>query len=185
MDHYKVLGVKRHASKSEIKKAYHKLALQYHPDKSSAPDAEDKFRDVYEAYNVLIDDNKRDTYDRFDLSQTSAKAGSHTSGQRHDRRHRHDEKFFRGASERVGEEHRYQSELERIRSINEDLLDRANAKLRRSQEESIRNRKRASKTSTSQVSHKRIFVGNILAEESDENYEKIVLDRLKALGRDS
>jgi molecular chaperone DnaJ len=62
-DYYEVLGVTRKASKGEIKDAYRKLAMQYHPDRNKAPDAEDKFKEISEAYAVLSDDQKRQQYD--------------------------------------------------------------------------------------------------------------------------
>jgi len=62
-DYYEVLGVQRNASKDEIKDAYRKLALQYHPDRNKAPDAEEKFKEISEAYAVLSDDEKRQQYD--------------------------------------------------------------------------------------------------------------------------
>jgi molecular chaperone DnaJ len=62
-DYYEVLGVSRNASKDEIKDAYRKLALQYHPDRNKAPDAEEKFKEISEAYAVLSDDQKRQQYD--------------------------------------------------------------------------------------------------------------------------
>lgn len=64
-DYYEILGVQRNASKSEIKSAFRQLARQYHPDVSDAPDAEQKFKEIGEAYDVLSDDNKRARYDRF------------------------------------------------------------------------------------------------------------------------
>lgn len=64
-DYYEVLGVGKDASDDDIKKAYRKLARQYHPDVNKAEDAEDKFKEVREAYDVLSDEGKRDTYDRF------------------------------------------------------------------------------------------------------------------------
>jgi molecular chaperone DnaJ len=62
-DYYEVLGISRTASKEEIKDAYRKLALQYHPDRNKAPDAEERFKEVSEAYAVLSDDEKRSQYD--------------------------------------------------------------------------------------------------------------------------
>jgi molecular chaperone DnaJ len=63
-DYYDVLGVSRTASKEEIKDAYRKLAMQYHPDRNKAPDAEEKFKEISEAYAVLSDDEKKAQYDQ-------------------------------------------------------------------------------------------------------------------------
>jgi molecular chaperone DnaJ len=62
-DYYEVLGVSKNASKDEIKDSYRKLAMQYHPDRNKAPDAEEKFKEISEAYAVLSDDEKRQQYD--------------------------------------------------------------------------------------------------------------------------
>lgn len=62
-DYYEVLGVQRNASKEQIKDAYRKLAMQYHPDRNKAVDAEEKFKEISEAYAVLSDDEKRQQYD--------------------------------------------------------------------------------------------------------------------------
>jgi molecular chaperone DnaJ len=64
-DYYEVLGVSRDASEADIKKAFRGLARELHPDVSEAPDAEQRFRDVVEAYEVLSDPERRATYDRF------------------------------------------------------------------------------------------------------------------------
>jgi molecular chaperone DnaJ len=62
-DYYEVLGVSKNASKDEIKDAYRKLAMQFHPDRNKAPEAEEKFKEISEAYAVLSDDQKRQQYD--------------------------------------------------------------------------------------------------------------------------
>jgi len=65
-DYYKLLGVSREATKDELKKAYRKLAVKYHPDKNPGnKEAEDKFKQISEAYDVLKDDEKRAAYDRY------------------------------------------------------------------------------------------------------------------------
>ncbi|KAK9718890.1 DnaJ C terminal domain [Popillia japonica] len=62
-DYYKILGISKNATDDDIKKAYRKLALKYHPDKNKAPGAEERFKEVAEAYEVLSDKKKRDIYD--------------------------------------------------------------------------------------------------------------------------
>ena len=65
-DYYEVLGVSKDADAKEIKKAYRKLAMKYHPDKNPGDKAaEEKFKEINEAYEVLSDEEKRSTYDRF------------------------------------------------------------------------------------------------------------------------
>ncbi|XP_030646086.1 dnaJ homolog subfamily B member 1a [Chanos chanos] len=64
-DYYKVLGIQKGASEDEIKKAYRKQALRYHPDKNKSAGAEDKFKEIAEAYDVLSDAKKKDIYDRY------------------------------------------------------------------------------------------------------------------------
>jgi molecular chaperone DnaJ len=64
-DYYDVLSIQRSASKEEIKNSYRKLALQYHPDRNKSPGAEEKFKEISEAYAVLSDDEKRKRYDTY------------------------------------------------------------------------------------------------------------------------
>lgn len=64
-DFYKVLGVSNDSNEDEIKKAYRKLALKFHPDKNSDADAEDKFKEIAEAYEILTDPKKRTIYDQY------------------------------------------------------------------------------------------------------------------------
>src|SRR3989304_4935659 len=64
-DYYEILGVDKKSSADDIKAAYRKLAMQYHPDRNKAPDAEEKFKEISEAYAVLSDQNKRQQYDQF------------------------------------------------------------------------------------------------------------------------
>ena len=64
-DYYGVLGVAKDASEDEIKKAYRKMALRFHPDKNKESDAEEKFKEIGEAYEVLSDKDKREVYDRY------------------------------------------------------------------------------------------------------------------------
>jgi len=67
-DFYKVLGVSKTASSDEIKKAYRKLALEYHPDRNKTREGDKKFKEVTEAYEVLSDPSKRQAYDQFGSS---------------------------------------------------------------------------------------------------------------------
>lgn len=71
-DYYEVLGVSKSASKDEVKKAYRKLAKEYHPDRNKDAGAEEKFKEVQEAYEVLSDESKRDAYDKYGFAGTQA-----------------------------------------------------------------------------------------------------------------
>ena len=75
-DYYEVLGVQRGADKEAVKKAYRKLAIQYHPDKNRGnAEAEEKFKEATEAYEVLSDDQKRAAYDQFGKAGVSGMGG--------------------------------------------------------------------------------------------------------------
>lgn len=63
-DYYKILGLVRGASDDDIKKAYRKMALKYHPDKNKSPGAEERFKEIAEAYDVLSDKRKREVYEQ-------------------------------------------------------------------------------------------------------------------------
>ena len=62
-DHYAVLGIASDASAEEVKRAYRRKALQFHPDRNAAAEAADRFRDVQEAYETLADASRRQAYD--------------------------------------------------------------------------------------------------------------------------
>jgi len=64
-DYYEILGVQKSATGEQIKQAYRKLALQYHPDRNKAPEATERFKEISEAYAVLSDDRKREQYDQY------------------------------------------------------------------------------------------------------------------------
>lgn len=80
-DYYEVLGVAKDAGESEIKSAYRKLAIKYHPDKNPGDtEAEEKFKEAAEAYSVLSDKNQRARYDRFGHSGVGTSAASNAGG---------------------------------------------------------------------------------------------------------
>ncbi|XP_028287100.1 dnaJ homolog subfamily B member 9a [Parambassis ranga] len=65
-DFYDILGVPKSATERQIKKAFHRLAMKYHPDRNKGPDAEARFREIAEAYEALSDETRRREYDQFD-----------------------------------------------------------------------------------------------------------------------
>jgi len=79
-DYYEVLAIERGASVDEIKRAYRRLARQYHPDVNREPGAEERFKEVSEAYEVLSDDDKRAAYDRFGHAGVNGGAGANPFG---------------------------------------------------------------------------------------------------------
>src|SRR5258708_17432975 len=76
-DYYETLGVDRSASEEDIRRAYRQLARRYHPDVNKEPGAEDRFKEISEAYEVLRDSEKRERYDRLGPDW---KAGDDVSG---------------------------------------------------------------------------------------------------------
>ncbi|KAG7453736.1 hypothetical protein JOB18_001972 [Solea senegalensis] len=82
VEYYQILGVHKNATQDDIKKAYRKLALKWHPDKNpdNKDEAERKFKELSEAYEVLSDENKRNTYDRYGKEGLSAGGGGGGGG---------------------------------------------------------------------------------------------------------
>lgn len=80
-DYYEILGVSKSASVDEIKKAYRKLALEWHPDRNKSAGANEKFKEINEAYAVISDPKKRATFDQFGSAAFSREGGSGFAGQ--------------------------------------------------------------------------------------------------------
>lgn len=80
-DYYDILGVSKTSSASELKSAYRKQAMQWHPDRNKAKDAEEKFKEINEAYQVLGDPKKKTTYDQFGHSAFDPSAGAGAASQ--------------------------------------------------------------------------------------------------------
>ena len=105
-DYYHILGVSRNSSQEDIQKAFRKGARTSHPDVSSKPDAEERFKDINEAYSVLSDPQKRELYDRFGEHWQQAEQfeaagadranryGHHSGHERDKRRHRWEHGYF-------------------------------------------------------------------------------------------
>lgn len=74
-DFYEILGVSKTATEAEIKSAYRKMALKFHPDKNKAADAEEKFKEINEAYQILSNKEKRQAYDQFGHAAFDPAAG--------------------------------------------------------------------------------------------------------------
>lgn len=160
MEHYQTLGLRRSCSRNEIKRAYHELALKYHPDKNKDPKAWEKFKSVDKAYKILINEHIEGQKDDI-----------HSHKHRSQREYR-DESFFHGSKQK-SHDISLQNEIKRIRKINSDLLDEVNHK-----STSSKVAKRESKNRSSASG--KIFVGKILPEMEDDEYENLVLERLRS-----
>ena len=75
-DYYDLLGVSRNASDEDIKRAFRKLAMEYHPDRNKRVGAAEKFKEINEAYQVLSDAQKRSAYDRYGHAGVSGNGGA-------------------------------------------------------------------------------------------------------------
>ena len=79
-DYYSILGVSKNSGLPEIKSAYRKLALKWHPDKNKEPGAEAKFKEITQAYEVLSDPNKKQTYDQIGHQAYTSSGGARDRG---------------------------------------------------------------------------------------------------------
>ena len=115
-DYYTLLGVARNASEEDIRRAFRRKAMEYHPDRNKNPDAEEKFKEINEAYQVLSDSKKRAQYDRFGRAGVSG--GAQGAGNPFDGFEGFGgfgdifDSFFGGASTRVGRQPRRGGDLQ-------------------------------------------------------------------------
>ncbi len=115
-DYYAVLGVARNASDEEIRSAFRRKAMEYHPDRNKNADAEEKFKEINEAYQVLSDSRKRGQYDRF--GRAGVGNGAHTGGSPFEGFEGFGgfgdifDSFFGGASARAGQQPRRGGDLQ-------------------------------------------------------------------------
>ena len=75
-DYYDILGVGRGVGEEDIRRAFRKKAMEFHPDRNKSPDAEEKFKEINEAYQVLSDSGKRSRYDQFGKAGVGAGSGA-------------------------------------------------------------------------------------------------------------
>ena len=74
-DYYEILGISKEASEEDVRKSFRKKALEFHPDRNKDPGAEQKFKEVNEAYQILMDSEKRARYDRYGHAGLGPEAG--------------------------------------------------------------------------------------------------------------
>lgn len=83
VDHYKELGVNRNATSTDIRSAYKRLALLWHPDRNKAQDAEEKFKKIKQAYDILCDEKQRREYDRQQSELSKPKSSTRHASKTH------------------------------------------------------------------------------------------------------
>ena len=128
-NYYEILGLDRDPTDADIRRAYRRLALQFHPDRSDAPDTEERFQEINEAYQVLSDEDARIDYDRFlERQEQEAEQRRRDAEERRQR----EERDRRAAEER----HCREAEAERLRR--EKAEQRRRAEERRQREERVR-----------------------------------------------
>lgn len=130
IDYYEVLQIPKTANRDDIKRAHRKLALRYHPDKNKSDSAKEKFRSIQKAYEVLIDDTKRQHFDRVHRQRTAP----------------------------VDPQILLERELTKIRDYNKKLLERENAKRQRLTRESSRQQSSSRNDNSSHRFHGQIMM---------------------------